>query len=137
MRRLVSRHEKAGVTRCERHEKAEVTRRHEKADVTRRHEKAGVTHLLGFFTEDKASREICAEVLYYSAPKHLILVLFGSREASRDIFAEGLKILCSEIFDFSLVLFARRSRRYEKYSAPKHSILTAISYLGLRVSRIL
>ena len=44
-----------------------------------RHEKAGVTHLLGFFTEVKASRDICAE---------------------------GLKILCSETFDFSPVLFA-------------------------------
>ena len=94
----------------------DVTRRHENADVTQRHEKAGVTHLPGFFTEVKASRDICAEVPYYSAPKHLILVLFCSREASRDIFAEGIKILCSETFNFSPVLFARRSRRYEKYS---------------------
>ena len=54
MRRLVSRHEKAGVTRRE---------RHEKADVTRRHEKAGVTYLLGIFTEVKASRDIFAEGL--------------------------------------------------------------------------
>ena len=56
--------------------------RHEKADVTR-HEKAGVTHLLGFFMEAKASRDICAE---------------------------GPKILCSETFRFSPVLFARQSR---------------------------
>ena len=71
----MSRHEKAGVTRFNLEEVGVRDMRR----LVSGHEKADVKHLLGFFTEVRALRDICAE---------------------------GLEILCSETFD--LVVFCSR-----------------------------
>ena len=94
------------------------------------HEKADVTHLLGFFTEGRASRDICAQ-----KDKNTLL---QNIQISRILFAR--RLVSRGFLDFlrKLKLRASPSRKNSEDSAPKHLILTNFNsdFLSINKSRI-